>query len=91
MLCNNELKIVLEFDKVIVSRNYVFVQKYYSYDGHGMLILSISEINIIFSHIIEHTFVLWHDSLGNLNYILLQIFSKKNIRKNLKFVWKQKY
>ncbi|TYI62529.1 hypothetical protein E1A91_D10G250500v1 [Gossypium mustelinum] len=38
MLCNNELKIVLEFDKVIVSRNYVFVQKYYSYDGHAKIL-----------------------------------------------------
>lgn len=74
LLCKSGFKIVLEADKVIVSKNGVFVGKGYSCDG--MFKLSINEISPIV-YVVDSS-LLWHARLGHLNYGYLHYMSKHN-------------
>ena len=61
LLSKKGFKIVLEFDKVIVTKNEMFVGKSYSCDG--MFKFSINEINVISAYMVESTSLLWHARL----------------------------
>ena len=53
LLSKKEFKIVLESDKVIVTKSGMFVGKGYSCDG--MFKFSINEINVISAYIVKST------------------------------------
>ena len=67
LLSKKGFKIVLESDKVIVTKSGMFVGKGYSCDG--MFKFSINEINVISAYMVESTSLLWHARLGHLNYM----------------------
>ena len=69
LMCKRGFKIILEFDKVVISKNGVFVGKRYSLDG--MFKLSINEIKACSVYIVESS-DLWHARLGHLNYGMLK-------------------
>lgn len=76
LLCKNGIKIVLESDKLIVSKNDMFVGKGYSCDG--MFKLSLIKVNSSI-YIVDDSSFLWHSRLAHLNYISLKYLSKQNL------------
>jgi hypothetical protein len=60
-LSKKGFKIVLESDKVIVTKSGMFVGKDYSCDD--MFKFSINEINVISAYMVESTSLLWHARL----------------------------
>jgi len=74
LLSKKGLKIVLEFDKVIVTKSGVFVGICYSCDD--MFKLSINEINVISAYMVGYISLLWHARLGHLNYRYLKYICK---------------
>lgn len=52
-LCKKRFKIVLKSDKVIVTKNGLYVGKRYSCDG--MFKLSINQINYVFAYVVEYS------------------------------------
>ena len=93
LVCKNGIKAVLESDKLILSKNGVFVRKGYS--CNGMFKLSINEI-MPSTYIVESS-SLWHDRLAHLNFSSLKFMSRNGfisylmiIIKIVKFAFKQK-
>jgi hypothetical protein len=74
LLSKKGFKIVLEFDKVILTKSGMFVGKSYSCDD--MFKFSINEINVISVYMVESTSLLWHARLGHLNYRYLKYMCK---------------
>lgn len=74
LLCKKGFKIVLESDKVIITKNGVYVGKGYSCDG--MFKLSVNEINNIFAYVVECSASIWHSRLAHLNYRMLKYMNK---------------
>ncbi|GKV29596.1 hypothetical protein SLEP1_g38505 [Rubroshorea leprosula] len=74
LLCKRGLRVVLESDKAIISKNGNFVGKGYSCDG--MFKLSINEIKNVSASIVECSSTLWHTRLGHMNYESLKYMSK---------------
>ncbi|GLT33021.1 hypothetical protein SLA2020_076440 [Shorea laevis] len=74
LLYKRGLRVILESDKAIISKNGNFVGKGYSCDG--MFKLSINEINNVSAYIVEHSSSLWHARLGHVNYESLKYMSK---------------
>jgi len=74
LLSKKGFKIVLESDKVIVTKSGMFVGKSYSCDG--MFKFSINEINVISAYMVESTSLLWHARLRHLNYRYLKYICK---------------
>ncbi|KAH9672197.1 hypothetical protein KPL70_017637 [Citrus sinensis] len=72
-MCKHGLKIVLEGNTCIVSKNGLFVGKGYSCDG--MYKLSINNNNINLAYIVESCDV-WHARLAHLNFRSLKYMSK---------------
>nr|GEX27830.1 zinc finger, CCHC-type [Tanacetum cinerariifolium] len=89
-LCKSEVKVVIESDKVILSKANVFVGKAYACDG--MFKLNINKItssayflncNFISSFNIEcSAFNLWHNRLGHINYRTMKDMLKQGIISN---------
>jgi hypothetical protein len=74
LLSKKRLRIVLESDKVIVTKSRVFVGICYSCDD--MFKFSINEINVISTYMVRSTSFLWHARLGHLNYRYLKYICK---------------
>ncbi|KAH9765249.1 hypothetical protein KPL70_001801 [Citrus sinensis] len=75
-MCKHELKIVLEDNTCIVSKNGLFVEKGYSCDE--MYKLSINNNNINLAYIVESCDV-WHARLAHLNFRSLKYMSKHDL------------
>ncbi|KAH9722428.1 hypothetical protein KPL70_006731 [Citrus sinensis] len=75
-MCKHGLKIVLEGNTCIVSKNGLFVGKGYSCDG--MYKLSINNNNINLAYIVESCDV-WHARLAHLNFRSLKYMSKHGL------------
>ncbi|KAH9768293.1 Integrase catalytic domain-containing protein [Citrus sinensis] len=75
-MCKHGLKIVLEGNTCIVSKNGLFVGKGYSCDG--MYKLSINNNNINLAYIVESCDI-WHARLGHLNFRSLKYMSKHGL------------
>ena len=76
LLCKSGIKVVLEADKFILSKNGVFVGKGYSFDG--MFKLSINKVNSSV-YIVDSSSTLWHSRLAHLNYRSLKYLSKHDL------------
>ena len=74
LLTRKGFKIVLESDKVIITKRGMFVEKGYS--CYDMFKFSINEINVIFAYMVESTSLLWHARLRHLNYRYLKYMCK---------------
>ncbi|KAH9717746.1 hypothetical protein KPL71_021946 [Citrus sinensis] len=72
-MCKHGLKIVLEGNTCIISKNGLFVGKEYSCDG--MYKLSINNNNINLAYIVESCDV-WHARLAHLNFRSMKYMSK---------------
>ena len=74
LLVKRGFKILLESDKVVITKNGVFVGKGYSLDG--LFKLSINEMKLVSLYIDSLNVVessnLWHARLGHLNYATLK-------------------
>lgn len=70
LLCTNGIKAVLESDKLILSKNEMFIGKCYSCDG----MFKLSIINKAISHS-----SLWHGRLAHLNFKYLKYMSKHGL------------
>ena len=78
MLCKKGFKAVLESDKIILSKNGLFVGKGYSYDG--MFKLSIINKNFDVSiYMIELSLSLWYDHLAHVSFRSLKYMSKHGL------------
>ncbi|KAH9670700.1 hypothetical protein KPL70_017080 [Citrus sinensis] len=75
-MCKHGLKIVLESNTCIISKNGLFVGKGYSCDG--MYKLSINNNNINLAYIVESCDV-WHARLAHLNFRSLKYMSKHGL------------
>ena len=76
-MCKNGLKIVLEGNNCIVSKNGIFVGKGYSCDG--MYKLSINNKDDVNSLYIVDSFDVWHARLAHLNFRSLKYMSKHGL------------
>ena len=74
LLCKSGVKTVLESDKLILSKNRIFVGKGYATDG--MYKLSIINKEISNCAYIVDSLYLWHARLGHLNFKYLKFMSK---------------
>ena len=95
LLCKKGFKVVLESDKVVITKNGVFVGK--GYTCNGMFKFSINEINNSFAYVVECSSSLWHARLGHLNFRSITYMSNmvifpvtKIFMINVKFVQQQK-
>ena len=77
LLCKKGLKIVLECNKVVISKNVVFVGKGYSCDG--MLKLSINNNKNVFAYIVEPSITVWHSRLGRVDFNSLDYMSRHGL------------
>ena len=69
------LKVVLESDKIILSKSGVFVEQGYSCDR--MFKLSINKVSIsISTYMVDSSYSLWHDGLGHFSSKTLHFLSK---------------
>ncbi|KAH9666952.1 hypothetical protein KPL70_020856 [Citrus sinensis] len=75
-MCKHGLKLVLEGNTCIISKNGLFVGKGYSCDG--MYKLSINNNNINLAYIVESCDV-WHARLAHLNFRSLKYMSKHGL------------
>jgi len=74
LLSKKGFEIVLESDKVIVTKSGMFIKNGYSCDD--MFKFSINKINVISTYMVESTSFLWHARLEHLNYRYLQYMCK---------------
>jgi hypothetical protein len=74
VLSKKGFKIVLESDKVIVTKSEMFVGKGFSCDD--IFKFNINEINVSSSYMVESTSFIWHGRLGHLNYRYLKYMCK---------------
>lgn len=73
VLCKNGFKIVLESDKVVVTKNCVYVGKRYSVDGMFKFSTCANKINVVY---VVEPLNLWHARLGHIIYNCLNFMSK---------------
>ena len=80
-MCKKGVKAVLESDKLILSKNGVFVGKEYSCDG--MFKLCMSNINNnklqVFAFIADSPFTLWHNRLAHVIFYFLKLLSNHGL------------
>jgi len=74
LLCKSGLKAIVESNKLILSKNGVFVGKGYSCDG--MFKLSINNMINAFAYVVGCSLFLWHERLGHVNFRSLKFMSK---------------
>ena len=75
-MCKHELKILLEGNTCIISKNRIFVGKRYSCDGMNKLSINNNDINL--AYIVESCDV-WHAKLAHLNFRSLKYMSKHGL------------
>ena len=75
LVCKRGFKVVFESDKLILSKNGMFVGK--GYGCNGMFKLSINERKVS-AYIVDY-FYLWHDRLEHLNFKSIKNISKLGI------------
>ena len=78
LLCKKGIKAVLESDKLILSKNGVFVGKGYACDGMFKLSANIINNNkdVVSAYIIDSSISLWHARLAHVNYRSLKFMAK---------------
>ena len=76
LLCKKGVKVVMEFDNLILSKGGMFVGKGYSCDD--IYRLSINKIITNSAYIVESS-SLWHYRLAHLNYRSLKFMSKHGL------------
>ena len=75
-LCKNGLKAVLEAEKIILSKNGVFVGQ--GYLCNGMFKLSINKVNVSV-YMLQSNFYLWHARLSHVNFKSINFMSKHGL------------
>ena len=78
LLSKNGVKAVLESDKLILSKNGVFVGKSYSCNGMYKLSIIINKSDVGCAYIVYSSF-LWHARLGHLNFKYMKYISKHGL------------
>ena len=76
LLCKKGIKAVLEADKVIFSKNGVFVGQAYSCDG--MFKLSINKVDVSV-YVLDSSFNLWHARLSHVNFRSIKFMSNHGL------------
>ena len=81
MLCKKGFKTVLESEKLILTKNGVFVGKGYS--CNGMFKLSINKIGVSAYTVdcrlpCRLPFTLWHERLGHINYRCMKYMNRQS-------------
>ena len=74
LLCKSGVKAVLESDKLILSKNRIFVGNGYATDGMYKLSIINKEVSNC-AYIVDSSY-LWHARLGHLNFKYLKFMSK---------------
>ena len=74
LLCKSDVKAILESDKLILSKNGIYVGKGYTADGMYKLSIINKEVSSCVC-IIDSSY-LWHARLGHLNFKYLKFMSK---------------
>ena len=74
LLCKSGVKVVLESDKLILSKNEIFVGKGYATDDMYKLSIINKEVSSC-TYIVDSSY-LWHARLGHLNFKYLKFMSK---------------
>ena len=78
LLCKSGIRVVLEYDKIVLSKNGAFVGKGYSCDG--MFKLSITNNMNNFAYIIGYpSSHLWHGRLAHINFGYIKYMSKHGL------------
>ena len=77
LLCKSNIKVVLESDNCILTKNGVFVGKGYSCDGMFKLNIIMNKVNN--SAYIVESFDTWHARLAHLNFRALKYMSKHDL------------
>ena len=72
-LCKSGVKVVIESDKLILSKNEIFVGKRYVIDGMHKLIIINEDVSGC-AYIVDSSY-LWHARLGPLNFKYLKFMS----------------
>jgi hypothetical protein len=75
LLSKNGVKAVLESDKLILSKNGVFVGKGYSCNGMYKLSIIINKNDVGCAYIVDSS-LMWHARLGHLNFKYMKYMSK---------------
>uniref|UniRef100_A0A2N9EEB8 CCHC-type domain-containing protein n=1 Tax=Fagus sylvatica TaxID=28930 RepID=A0A2N9EEB8_FAGSY len=78
LLSKNGVKVVLESDKLILSKFGVFVGKGYSCNGMYKLSLIINKNDVGCAYIVDSS-LLWHARLGHLNFKYMKYMSKHGL------------
>ena len=78
LLSKNGVKTVLESDKLILSKNSVFVGKGYSCNGMYKLSIIINKNDIGCVYIVDSS-LMWHARLGYLNFKYMKYMSKHEL------------
>jgi hypothetical protein len=78
LLSKNGVKAVLESDKLILSKNGVFVGKVYSCNGMYKLSIIINKSDVGCAYIVDSS-LLWHARLGHLNFKYMKYISKHGL------------
>ena len=73
MLCKKGFNVVLEFDKIILSKNRLFVGKGYLCE------LGINNKINVYVYMIELSLFLWHDRLAHVSFLSLKYMAKHNL------------
>ena len=81
LLCKSGVKAVLESDKLILSKNGIFVGKGYATDDMYKLSIIIKEVSVC-AYIVDSSY-LWHTRLRHLNFKYLKFMSKHGDRKSV--------
>ena len=76
LLWKKGIKVVLEADKVIFSKNGVFFGQGYSCDG--MFKLSINKVDV-FVYVLDSSFNLWHARLSHVNFRSIKFMSNHGV------------
>ena len=78
LLSKNGVKAVLELDKLILSKNGVFVGKGYSCNGMYKLSIIINKSDVGCAYIVDSS-LMWHARLGHLNFKYMKYMSKQGL------------
>jgi hypothetical protein len=78
LLSKNGVKAVLESDKLILSKNGVFVGKGYSCNGMYKLSIIINKSDVGCAYIVNSS-LMWHARLGHLNFKYMKYMSKHGL------------
>jgi hypothetical protein len=76
-LCKKGFKVVLKSDKIILSKNELFMGKGYS--CYGMFKLDFNNNINFFVYMIELSSSLWHDHLAHVSFRLLKYMANHNL------------